>query len=128
LRREVTPQNKENARDLRRRRTKPETLLRKALSNSRKLGVPLRFQHCIGPYIVDFACIRAKIVVEIDGWSHIDRETPDARRQKWLESQGWTVLRYTNDAVLADPSAVAEDILRQALAAIPGSSPKPGGG
>jgi very-short-patch-repair endonuclease len=118
LRRDVTPKIKQNARELRRQKTKPEAKLRHALGSSRKLGVPFRFQHCIGPYIADFACIRAKIVVEIDGWSHIDRDLPDEKRQQWLESQGWTVLRYTNDGVLADPSAVAEDILRQTLAAI----------
>ena len=62
-------------------------------------------------------------MVEIDGWSHTDREGPDATRQSWLESDGWTVLRYPNDGVLADPSAVGEDILRQALAAVSKADP-----
>ena len=118
MRRDVTERNKRNARELRRRKTRPEAKLRHALGNSRKLGVPFRFQHCIGTYIADFACIRAKIVVEIDGWSHTGRAIADAERQQWLESQGWTVLRYTNDDVLADASAIAEDILRRALQAV----------
>ena len=58
---------------------------------ARQLGVKFRRQHPIGPYIVDFACCRAKLVVEIDGEMH--EKAYDIRRDRWLESLGWRVMR-----------------------------------
>ena len=58
---------------------------------ARRLGVKFRRQHPIGPYIVDFACCRAKLVVEIDGEMH--EKAYDIRRDRWLESLGWRVMR-----------------------------------
>ena len=58
---------------------------------ARRLGVKFRRQHPIGPYIVDFACCRAKLVVEIDGDMH--EKAYDIRRDRWLESLGWRVMR-----------------------------------
>jgi len=58
---------------------------------ARQLGVKFRRQHPIGPYIVDFACCRAKLVVEIDGDMH--EKAYDIRRDRWLESLGWRVMR-----------------------------------
>ena len=58
---------------------------------ARRLGVKFRRQHPIGPYIVDFPCCRAKLVVEIDGDMH--EKAYDIRRDRWLESLGWRVMR-----------------------------------
>jgi len=58
---------------------------------ARQLGVKFRRQRPIGPYIVDFACCRAKLVVEIDGEMH--EKAYDIRRDRWLESLGWRVMR-----------------------------------
>ena len=58
---------------------------------ARQLGVKFRRQHPIGPYIADFACCSAKLVVEIDGDTH--REAYDMHRDRWLESRGWRVMR-----------------------------------
>ena len=58
---------------------------------ARQLGVKFRRQHPIGSYIVDFACCRAKLVVEIDGEMH--EKAYDIRRDRWLESLGWRVMR-----------------------------------
>lgn len=59
-------------------------------------------QHIIGDYIVDFLCRDAQLVVEIDGGYHAERqqEEDDAIRQQWLESVGYTVLRFTNNEIL----------------------------
>jgi very-short-patch-repair endonuclease len=57
----------------------------------RQLGVKFRRQHPIGPYIADFACCSAKLVVEIDGDTH--QEAHDIQRDRWLESRGWRVMR-----------------------------------
>ena len=62
-------------------------------------GWKFRRQHPIGEYVVDFACLAAGLVVELDGAAH-DHERQsdyDDRRQAWLESQGYKVLRFSAD-------------------------------
>ena len=66
----------------------------------RKLeGWKFRRQHPIGEYIVDFACVAARLVVELDGSSHgFDQQQQyDEARQRWLEFQGYKVLRFSAD-------------------------------
>ena len=76
--------------------------------------LPFRFQRQkpIGPYIADFYCHRARLVVEIDGWRHFtpDGLAADARRTAWLESRGFMVYRCRGHAVDADIAAVATAI------------------
>ncbi len=64
---------------------------------------PVRFrrQHPIGPYIVDFYCAQAKLVLELDGSQHYDPEGQryDAERTRFLESRGLQVLRFSNPEV-----------------------------
>lgn len=57
-------------------------------------GHKFRRQAPIGPYIVDFVCLQAKLIVEIDGPHHDFTSTYDARRQTWLESAGFRVMRF----------------------------------
>lgn len=61
-------------------------------------------QHVIGDYIVDFLFCKSKIIVEIDGGYHFTekQQQDDAQRTKWLESQGYKVIRFTNEQVLCD--------------------------
>jgi len=64
-------------------------------------GAKFRRQHPVGPYIADFACIAAKLIVEVDGATH---STPkelahDDRRAKYLEGKGWTVYRVNNSDI-----------------------------
>jgi very-short-patch-repair endonuclease len=67
-------------------------------------GWKFRRQAPIGDYIVDFLCIAAKLVVELDGSSHNEtRSEYDQCRQEWLESQGYTVLRFSSDYPEDDP-------------------------
>jgi very-short-patch-repair endonuclease len=73
-----------------------------------QLGVRIRRQVVIGPYIADFACLALKLVIEIDGAQHWESEA-DALRDEYLRLHGWTVLRLSTDDVLRDPEwAVAE--------------------
>jgi very-short-patch-repair endonuclease len=68
-------------------------------------GWKFRRQAPIGDYIVDFLCIAAKLVVELDGSSHDEtRFEYDQRRQEWLESQGYKVLRFSSDYPEDDPN------------------------
>jgi very-short-patch-repair endonuclease len=60
---------------------------------ARQLGVKFRRQHPIGPYIVDFACLSAQLVVEVDRDAHEDAY--DVHRDRWMESRGWRVMRFS---------------------------------
>ena len=78
----------------------------------KQLGVSFRRQHPIKPFIVDFACISRKLIIELDGESHIGHENEiyDAKRTKYIEAQGWTVLRFWNDDIYESLDAVIEKI------------------
>jgi very-short-patch-repair endonuclease len=69
-----------------------------------------RRQAPIGAYIVDFVCFPIQLIVEVDGGQHAIQERRDARRTAWLESQGFRVLRFWNNEVLANTEGVLETI------------------
>ena len=98
----------ELARKLRHERTGVERILWTRLRLFKGIGFHFRRQHPIGPFVVDFACMSAMLVIEVDGPAH-DPQV-DAPRQAYIEGQGWTVLRFTADEVLGDVDAVAEGI------------------
>jgi len=76
-----------------------------------RLGVRFRRQHRIGDYIVDFVCFDWRLIVEIDGGQHGLQSSYDARRDAWLESRGFTVMRFWNSQILREPGGVVERIL-----------------
>ena len=83
------------ARRLRREANLPERAAWEALRKLRAHGFPLRRQHPVGPYVVDFAIARARLVIEIDGGVHRWRVDEDAARQAAIEALGWRFLRVT---------------------------------
>lgn len=93
--------------------TQAESMLWETLHGN-QLGCKFRRQHIIGNYIADFACIRLKLVVEIDGSYHQQGNQPlmDAERTADLKSRGFTVLRFTNEQVLHRLSSVITQILK----------------
>lgn len=97
------------ARKLRNALTETEQVLWNHLRGKSVAGVKFRRQYPIGPYIADFASIDLKLVIEADGGQHLDSEY-DARRDDYLKSHGFVVLRYWNNQVLAETTAVLEDI------------------
>lgn len=99
----------ERAAGVRRAPTTSEALLWAELRGSR-LGVGFRRQRVIGPYIVDFCAPRVRLVVEVDRGYHAERAGADARRDRWLEREGWRVLRLSAEEVLADASAAAAKV------------------
>ncbi|MGE3790053.1 MAG: endonuclease domain-containing protein [Hyphomonadaceae bacterium] len=90
------------------------------LVRSRKLGAKFRRQHPVEGYIADFACVEAKLIVEVDGLSHevADQRVYDAERTRVLAAAGWRVLRVRDRDVLGEPRAV-ERIIRAALNPLP---------
>ncbi len=97
----------EFAKDNRSNPTEAESLLWELL-RKRQLGKPFRRQHIIGDFIVDFICLPAKLVVEVDGGYHNlgNQQTLDEKRTEWLEKKGYKVIRFTNEEVLSDTKNV----------------------
>lgn len=95
----MTTEPRRFARTLRRHQTSAEDALWQQLRGRRLAGTKWRRQVTLGPYIVDFLCLSAKLVVEVDGQQHADALLYDAARTREIESQGFTVLRVTNQEV-----------------------------
>jgi adenine-specific DNA-methyltransferase len=72
-----------------------------------------RRQYPIAGYIADFACVEARLVIELDGGQHIDQAEYDTERTRKLAANGYRVLRFWNDDVLLRPDAVLEQICRE---------------
>jgi very-short-patch-repair endonuclease len=101
----------ERARELRAGMTAAEKRMWSRLRAHRFEGLKFRRQHAIGNYIVDFVCLKSRLVIEVDGETHgYEREAPDAARTAWLQRQGFRVLRFWNNDVLIDTDAVMESI------------------
>ena len=98
MKRRPTDPQLDRARQARRNMTAAETMMWRALRD-RGIGAKFRRQVTIGPYIADFVCIDARLIVEIDGATHErpGRQIYDAGRDEWLRAQGWHVLRFPND-------------------------------
>lgn len=77
-----------------------------------QLGYRFRRQHIIGDYIVDFVCLKKKLVVEIDGEYHLEpqQQKLDAQRTEWLTNQGFNVIRFTNKQVFENMPQVLREI------------------
>jgi acyl-coenzyme A synthetase/AMP-(fatty) acid ligase len=99
--------------------TAEENLLWQYLQKN-KTGFHIRRQHIIDEYITDFVCLKKKLVIEVDGGYHDtpEQKAYDETRTKYLESDGYIVMRFTNKEVLKDAVAVAESI-KQKLNSMP---------
>jgi primosomal protein N' (replication factor Y) len=95
------------ARRLRRHQTLAEHRLWQAL-RSDALGVAFRRQHPVPPYVVDFACVGARLIVEVDGAQH--GGNADANRDAALRAAGWRVMRFWNDEVLTNIEGIVARI------------------
>lgn len=99
------------ARHLRRSATEAEASLWHHLRNRSLTGCKFRRQHALGPYIVDFACIEYRLVVELDGSQHMDA-AHDEVRTLWLQTNGYRVLRFWNNDALLQQQVVLAVILQ----------------
>ena len=105
---------------MRREMTEPEICLWFALRAKRFAGVKFRKHKVIGGYIADFASRNPMLIIELDGGSHAGRQDYDAVRTRYLEGQGYKVVRFLNSDVMANLEGVLE-----ALAVVVDSPPLP---
>ena len=101
----------DRARQLRKNPTDAERKLWKHLRLKQLEGHRFRRQVPIGPYYADFLCLERRLIVEVDGGQHAEREIEDSRRTAWLESQGFRVIRCWNNEVLQNIEGVVEAVL-----------------
>ena len=90
--------------------TPAEHRLWEELRGGRLDGLRFRRQHTIGRFIVDFYCVRAALVIEVDGVIHDQQRDADSEREAYLQAMGLVVLRFENDQVLNDTQAVVDAI------------------
>ena len=122
----IKPQAKRNSRTLRKEMTDAERKLWKMLRNKEMNGYKFRRQYPYGNYILDFVCLTARLVIEVDGSQHQDAVTYDKERSLWLEQHGFKMLRFWNNDVLNQLDKVLEVIwgeLQNNIRPPPQSSP-----
>ena len=96
---------------LRRAQTDAEQRMWHFLRRRHLRGYRFRRQVPVGPYILDFFCIEARLAIEIDGSQHASARTYDERREKFLADCGIRVLRFWNNEVLQQTDAVLQVVL-----------------
>ena len=121
----VGERQRNRAKQLRQTMTRAETLLWRYLKANRVDGLGFRRQTPIRNYIVDFVCMSARLIVELDGECHdfADQHKADQRRDAFFISEGFQVLRFTNDQVVSNLEGVVETIRQAAAARVSGSPP-----
>ena len=107
------------ARKLRNQSTDAERLLWRHLRRRQLGGFRFRRQMPVGGYVADFACMDAKLVIELDGGQHQEQAARDARRDARINVNGYRVVRFWNNQVFEETTAVLEVILNELLTARP---------
>ena len=96
----------DRARELRQTQTPCEAKLWKLLRNRQLEGYKFRRQTPIGPYFADFCCLVEKLVVELDGNSHDDRQAHDRDRDEFLAGDGYRTIRISNRDLINEEEGV----------------------
>ena len=122
MKRSYTQQTLERAKTLRQSQTDAEGLLWHYLCRKQLDGYKFRRQQPIGPYIVDFACMSRKLVIELDGGQHAERHAYDEKRDDYLRGKGYRILRFWNNEVFQNCMDVLEAVY-QALVSPPPHQP-----
>ena len=110
IKRQYSQQTLQNAKALRQNQTNAEGLLWHYLRNKQLDGHKFRRQQPIGPYIVDFACMPRKLIVELDGGQHAKQKTYDEKRDTFLKDKGYRILRFWNNEVFENCFVILESI------------------
>jgi very-short-patch-repair endonuclease len=122
----------QRAQELRREMSGTEWRLWYRLRSRQLLGRKFRRQVPIGPYFADFACLEARLVVEVDGDHHADQAVYDARRDHWLVQMGFRVLRFwaaeLDENIDGVIETIADALSTSQLQDPPPTSPRTAGG
>ena len=100
----------DRSKELRKKQTPTETIIWNHLRNRELKDFKFRRQHVIEPYIVEFVCFQLNLIIEIDGGQHMDAVDYDQKRDSFLKSKGFKILRYWNNDVYNNIEGVLEDI------------------
>ena len=103
--------NTQRARELRKNQTGAENLLWRHIRNRQLNGYKFRRQFPLGSYIVDFACLSLKLIIEVDGSQHMSNMDYDNTRTQYLENHGFQVIRFWNNDVLAQHRTVLDSLI-----------------
>ena len=106
------PRDTTRARALRNQATPAERAMWRLLSAG-QTGAKFTRQYQVGAYFLDFLCRELRLAVEVDGFSHDLRPDHDARRDAWLKTEGYHVLRFANAEVFANPEGVLTAIRQE---------------
>ena len=110
IKRFYSQQTLQKAQTLRESQTNAEGLLWHYLRDKQLAGHKFRRQQPIGPYIVDFACMPKKLLIELDGGQHAEQHTYDKKRDEFLRGKGYKILRFWNNDVFENCFGVLESI------------------
>jgi len=103
---------RQRAKAMRQEMSEAEAKLWQYLRAGRLNGYKFRRQQPMGNYIVDFMCVTPKLIVEADGGQHTEQAAYDHARTAYLNSLGFTVLRFWNHEILQQTNDVLAEILR----------------
>ncbi|MDR3450932.1 MAG: endonuclease domain-containing protein [Alphaproteobacteria bacterium] len=110
-----TAKDYRRARELRNNASPVENTLWAVLREAAKIaGLKFRRQQPLHPYIADFACMQARLLVELDGDSHANSVAYDKVRDRKLREMGFSILRFCNDDVVQNAEGVAARIIERA--------------
>ncbi|MGN6411660.1 MAG: endonuclease domain-containing protein [Nitrobacter sp.] len=114
IKRTVSDFKRQSARRLRSDSTNVEAVLWRHLRQLNLKGSHFSRQAVIGPYIADFACLAARLLIEVDGSQHgtDGGKRRDDARTRWLNAEGYRVLRFWNNDVMSEPKSAMEAIYR----------------
>ncbi|WP_368562659.1 endonuclease domain-containing protein [Pseudoxanthomonas sp. UTMC 1351] len=115
-------QKRDRACELRKDMTLAERKLWSILKAQQLDGYRFRCQMPVGPYVADFACLAASLIIEVDGGQHLESAS-DAARDSYLARQGFRVLRFWNNDVLANLEGVRAVIAQRLSEACPHPNP-----
>jgi adenine-specific DNA-methyltransferase len=119
---------RDRARALRRRMTNAERSLWQLLRVRQIDGHKFRRQVPLGRHIADFVCHEMRLVIEVDGGQHVASAPSEVERTRFLEAEGYRVLRFWNNEVLANPEGVRTTIAEELQRGHPRPGPPPSRG
>lgn len=118
------PKLKPRRKELRHNETPEEKMLWDKLRR-KNLGYKFTRQYSVGPYILDFYCVKKRVAIELDGFYHLENKNYDKERDEYLNMNDIKVLRFWNSQISANMNEVLEKIIKE-LSSIP--PPNVGGG